>query len=846
MNNNKNSWFKRSSLLALVLLFSVSLSGCSWMFDWVAKRHASVVSDTLVLPGLQAPVQVARDEYGVPLIEAESLHDLTYAIGYVMAQDRLAQMVSMNLLARGRLSEMAGEVAIDLDVYMRTLGVPQIIDERYLALSDDMKGYLTQFSAGVNAFIEQHRGHLPLELVLNDYQPEAWQPHNTIGLFVLLNLGVGFNLHEELAFLQLAGQLGWEKAAWLAPIYPDEAIDFAEAAKLADVDLSRVQADVQAWQQVAEKMKHLTGQGIAASNNWGVQASHTANQATIIANDTHLLLSQPSTWTLMQVQSPEYSGVGITLPGIPALVAGYNGHIAWGETMVMADTQDVFLEQLRERDGVTEYLYQDAWYPVAERTEVIRVKGQPDRELTVQTTRHGPLLNSALLASNKHPIVPPETASRFGLALSWTATYPDNTIDAFFQLGQAKTMDEAERVLNEVGFIHLNVIYGTATEMAWQVTGQYPRRAKGSGHFPSPGWTGEYEWQGVWGGESLPRERNPQQGWLGTGNHRTVAADYTPTLTSSWYYPERYERLAQMLASRDDHDLAFMQAMQADRVDLFVAKAQQALFADTDALTASMAALSEQERSWALTTLAVLQAFDGHMAEDSRAAAVWGAFEHHLIRAIFLDELGPDDGALWTQLMALNGRAYSAYQDHILRGADAPFWNDVTTENQEGVADIVVRALQTTWPYLQRRLGTDDQVWQWGQLLTYHWQTETTHLRPHIPGIKGHVVDALARYTDRGPYPAGGNRNTLNVAGHDLGKDYRVWNIPAMRLIVDFSQDEPLQLVVAGGQSGNPASPHYDDGIDLWLSMENRTLPFHDAQQRQAHFQPTLQLLPHP
>lgn len=846
MNNNKKRGFHHLGVVTLTLFVALSLSGCSWVFERLAKRHATVVGDHYVLAGLQAPVSVSRDDLGVPLIEAESLHDLTYGIGYVMAQDRLAQMVSMNLLARGRLAEMAGAVALDLDVYMRTLGVPQIIDERYGYLSEDMQGHLQRFSDGVNAFLEQHRDHLPLELVLNDYQPEAWQPENTIGLFVLLNLGVGFNLHEELAFLQLAGQLGWEKAAWLAPIYPDEEIDFSEAAKLADIDLSGLQSDLLAWQQVAEKMKRLTGQGIAASNNWGVQANRTANQATLIANDTHLLLSQPSTWTLMQVRSPEYSGVGITLPGIPALVAGYNGHIAWGETMVMADTQDVFLEQLRERDGVTEYLYQDAWYAVTERLETIRVKGAADVEMVVQGTRHGPLLNQALNRSSKHPIVPPQTASRFGLALSWTATYPDNTIDAFFQLGQATTMDEAEAVLDDVGFIHLSVIYGTATEMAWQATGQYPLRAKGTGHFPSPGWTGEYDWQGVWGGDALPRVRNPAEGWLGTGNHRIVPSDFTPRLTSSWYYPERYERLAQLLSERDDHDLASMQAMQADRLDGFVAKAQQALFSDHAALTASMASLTEQERAWAMNTLAAIQVFDGDMAQHSRLAAVWGAFEHHLIRAIFLDELGPDDGALWTQFMALNGRAYSAYQDHILRGATAPFWNDVTTESQETVADIVVRALQATWPYLQRRLGTNDQAWQWGQLLTYHWQTETTHLRPHIPGMKGYVVEALGRYTDRGPYPAGGNRNTLNVAGHDLGKDYRVWNIPAMRLIVDFSQAEPLQLVVAGGQSGNPASPHYDDGIDLWLSMENRTLPFHDASRRQAHFQPTMQLLPMP
>lgn len=105
-----------------------------------------------------------------------------------------------------------------------------------------------------------------------------------------------------------------------------------------------------------------------------------------------------------------------------------------------------------------------------------------------------------------------------------------------------------------------------------------------------------------------------------------------------------------------------------------------------------------------------------------------------------------------------------------------------------------------------------------------------------MKGIEKMAVKSLGKYTDRGPFPAGGNRNTVNVAGYDLGSDYNVWNIPAMRMVIDFSQDEPMQLVIAGGQSANPASPHYDDGIDLWLSRKNRVLPFNDPKKVEAHF----------
>ncbi len=839
---------KAKILLKHTLLASMAvggLTGCSSLFDWVASRNLDAPEGVVTLAGLQQPVEIRRDEYGVPFVEAQNIADLTFGIGYAMAEDRLAQMVSMNLLARGRLSEMVGPLGVDMDVYMRTLGVPQIIADRYAGLSEELKAHLTGFSAGVNAYIETHKDRLPLELTLNGYTPEPWQPDNTIGLFVMLNLGVGFNLHEELAFLQIAEKVGAEKTAYLAPIFPDEPIDLAEASKLANVALAAQQLRPQLdfLSGIEQQMKRINGQGLAASNNWAVHKDHTANGASLVANDTHLLLSHPSTWILMGARSPEYSGVGIGLPGIPALVAGYNGHIGWGETMVMADTQDIFLEQLRQRDGVTEYLYQGEWYPVQSRTETLTIKGEEPLTFTVQSTRHGPLLNPAVKGKPKHEMIPQATVSSYGLALSWTAQFPDTTIDSFFRLGQAKNLDEAEQALNGVGFIHLNVIAGDKDNIQWQITGNYPLRKNGTGHFPSPGWTGDYDWTGSWGGADTPRVRNPQAGFVATGNDRTVEPGFTPTLTSSWYYPERGERARELLAERNDHDAANMVAMQADRHDLLVGKVQQLWQSDEWAALIDTAAsrLTAEQQLIAEKTLNILMNFDGNMEENSRSAAVWGAFEHNLIRAIFLDELGPDDGRLWTALMAMNGRAYSGYQDHLLgrktpAGDWAPFWDDVRTDATENPGDIIAATLVSTWDYLQQTLGNDDQQWQWGQLAYYHWQTETTHMLPWLSGVQKFAVQRLAKYTDHGPYPAGGNRNTLNVAGYSLGKDYGVWNIPAMRLVVDFSAEEPLQLVIAGGQSGNPASPHYDDGIDLWLSRTNRTLPFNNAEKVQAHF----------
>lgn len=834
-------------VIRFILLAALSLLvGCSTLFNWMASKNLDPQTGTIKLSGLSNSVEIRRDEYGVPLVKAENLADLTLGIGYAMAEDRLAQMVSMNLLARGRLSEMAGESALSMDIYMRTLGVPQFIDERYEAISPELKRHLENFAKGVNAYMDSHQDRLPLEFQLSGYRPEPWQASNTLGLFALLNLGVGFNLHEELAYLQMAEKFGVEKAAYLAPIYPDELIDFAEAAKLENVDwvAQDFEQEFQFLYDATVKLKRLTGQGLAASNNWAVHKSKTKQGASLVANDTHLLLSQPSTWYLMGVQSPEYSGVGIGMPGIPSLVAGYNGHIGWGETMVMADSQDVFLEKLRYTEqGKTQYLYKGQWRDVTERQECLAIKKAEPVCITVQSTVHGPLLNAALSAPSKHPLIGQQTDSRYGLALSTTAQFADQTMDAFFKLGQAKNVQEAQLALNDVRFIHLNMTVADKDNILWQITGNYPLRKKGTGHFPSPGWDGEYDWNGVWGGAQTPRLLNPAQGFVNTGNNRTVSAEFKPTLTSSWYYPERAERSQQMLQARNDHDAQSMIDMQADRKDLLVMKVQKLWqgAAWQAQLEQGLATLSAAERAGAQKTLENILQFDGNMDSDSFRAAIWGAFEHQLIRAIFLDELGPQDSRLWQSFMAMNGRAYSGYQDHLLgrmnsEGEFAPFWDDVRTAKKEQPGEILARALAAVWPYLESELGKNSADWQWGKLAYYHWQTETTHMRPYLKGIEKMGAGWLESYTDRGPYPAGGNRNTLNVAGYDLGSDYKVWNIPAMRLVVDFSQAEPLQLVIAGGESGNPASAHYDDGIRLWLSRENRVLPFNQQSVVDAHY----------
>ncbi len=835
-------------LLRFLLPFLMTcLPGCDAM-DLLLRDTVDSEEGEVRLAGLSAPVTVRRDELGVPRIEAASEEDLAFGMGYVMASDRLAQMVSYSLVAQGRISEMAGPVTRDLDVYMRTLGVRRSAERQMAMVSPPLRQQLERFAAGVNAWIQTHKDQLPLNFKLSRYSPEPWAPINSMDVFAMLNLGLSLNLPEEIAFLDLAGVVGPEKAAWLIPSYPDEAIALDEAGKLKGFPFRELQAVTASQSGLQKQLGQIfVPLRQAASNNWAVAPTHAKGKASILANDTHMMLEHPPVWMLVELSSPGYRAGGVAIAGMPGVVAGYNGNVAWGMTMVMADSQDLYVERLRQDGGKGFYQYRDAWLPLQEREEVIRIKGEPDQKIVVQETVHGPLLNAALHGRRVNELMPPvlNVADGYGLAVQTTASVADRSMERFFMLGQAQDFKAAETALDGIGFIHLNLVFADAANIGWQVTGNYPQRRKGRGYFPSPGWTGEYDWDGMVPFASLPREVNPETGFLATANHRTVARDHQPHLTNSWYAPERHERIAERLQEGREQTLASTVALQNDIRDLAAVKLARLLKQKDAELREHIRKLPEAAQLSAESSLLMLQQFDGEMGIAVPAAALYGIFLNGLTRQVFADELGPVEGHAWQSFLLANAITYSAQQDHMLGREDSPFWDDVhTAGRKEGKWDIVARTLATSWQEALFTLGADTQQWRWGKVHTYAWESASTMMKPYMPMVPSMVAGALGRYLDRGPYPAPGSTNTVNVAGYTIGDGFKVWNVPAMRLVVDFSLKEPLHLINSGGQSGNPASRHYDDGIPLYLSGHNRRLAFHDPVLVSQQFNRKLVLQP--
>jgi len=823
------------ALLALILSAGLTI-GCTSLLDSLFDDALLPDDGALTVKGLSGKVTVQRNDLGLPVITAENLDDLVFAQGFVSAGDRLTQMASFRLAAQGRLAELTGRPALETDFFLRALNIGRAAQILYDNASPDLQRQFQNYSNGVNAYLDLYRDRLPRALTMSGYTPEKWRPVDSAAVFVLISLGLAQNIYEEVDILNLARVLGPEKTAWLIPIYPDEPLPFPEFAKLKQIDFSGTAATLEKMSAVSRRLQDMGLGAVAASNNWAVSGQRTASGKSLLANDTHLSLLLPSMWHIMHLRCPELSGAGICLAGAPGVVAGYNGHVAWGMTMVMADNQDLFIERLQKKDDGLYYLHQDQWHKAAARTETFVIKGEKPVTRTIHETVHGVLINDILTAPPINELVPlPAGDPPFGIALQWAAFEADQSLDAFFNLLKATTVDQAVTCARAIRTIPLNMVLADANNIAWQVTGRYPIRKNGRGLCPSPGWTGEYDWQGFVDPADHPFAVNPERGFCATANHRVIPKNSPRILSSSWYYPDRAARIYQMIEEAGKYNFEEAKKMQLDVQAPFSAYIRELLFLDRDITQALNKWPDKEERLQAVRGLSALNQFNGELTADSPGAAFYGAFLHCLSENIFADELGGTTTIAWQSLLDTYLVNYSALHDHLFpRCAKSPFWDDINTPGKETRGDILAKTVHDAVRLLDEQCGPDPDQWRWGDLHTYHWQTDTSRMAPHLGWSERLALKWLAPYLDRGPYPAPGDHLTLNVAGYHPGRDFNAWLIPAMRIIVDFGQAEPLHVINSSGQSDNPASPHYDDGIQAWLNGEYRPLPFDPAAIEKA------------
>ncbi|MFT3955899.1 MAG: penicillin acylase family protein [Piscinibacter sp.] len=772
----------------LLLLAAVAAAA----FAVYRTRALPQTDGALNLPGLAAEVRIERDAFGIPTIRAGSADDAAFALGFLHAQDRLWQLETHKRIGSGRLAEAFGAPALDTDRFLRALGVRRAAAAQWARLEPRARANLTAYSAGVNAFVQQEMKARPPEFVILGLQPERWMPEDSLAWLIMMAWDLGGNWSNELQRMRLALRLPVDRINQLLPPYPgDKPLVTADYAAL----FRGLKVDGRLGSQALAAAPESGIEGVG-SNNWVVAGSHTTTGTPLLANDPHLKLSAPALWYFARIETPQGKVAGATMPGLPSVVLGQNDHIAWGFTNTNPDVQDLYLERIQPGDA-SRYQTPQGWEPFETFAETIKVKGQADVALTVRTTRHGPVISDGGAADG---LTGPAATPSYAIAMRWTALDPDaGTLEASADMTQARSVDEFVRATARyVAPMQNMVVADRAGRIAVVSAGRVPLRKPDNelkGQVPSPGWEARYDWAGYLDPTATPRELDPARGWIATANQRIHPVDYPHYLTSEWAAPYRMQRIEQMLAAKDKHSLADLQAMQADELSLATVRLLPVL------------RRAASEHPLAAAAQKQLEGFDGRMAGDKAAPLIFWAWARQLAQGIFADEAGEK---VWTA----STRAYRDALEGVMERDDAWWCDDKTTPAAETCAQQNAAALTRALDELQALQGPDLAAWRWDR--AHQARSE------HRPFSK---VKWLARWFELRA-PVGGDTYTVNVSRVNLKPDTSTGELyldehgPSLRAVYDLADPAQSRFMHSTGQSGLALSPLYGSFVQRWAKVE--------------------------
>lgn len=590
----------------------------------------------VVVDGLKHRTTIGFDRYGVPHIRAENREDAFVALGYASARDRLFQMDLLRRKAAGRLAEVFGADLVQSDIFSRRMGFEQLSDKILARLPDAQVAALNAFSVGANRAMRD-AWVWPFEFLLLRYQPKPWRPQDS--LLVVLDLaGLSLTDDQERTASVMRAALPPSVVEFLTPesdCYNELLAPRAPARCTGDTIPTAELAELMREAAARPEQSGVNGAGVArpmrGSNAWVVSRSMTRDGRAILANDMHLSLEAPNIWGHADLSYGDVRIEGLFLPGVPMIVSGSNGHVAWGMTSVEGDFSD--LVRVR-RDPSSLRRYFDSHHsstPFLERVERIEVRGDAPKEFLVQETRWGPLAEPLLGAD---------------VAIHWTMLDPDATNLNLIEMDQVKTTQQALLLLRGAGTPPLNgLVADNAGSVGWTFMGKIPKRRGFDGLFSEYWDNADISWEGYFAAEETPHRIDPLNGYLVSANQRMLSlSEFTPTLGhdfSGGYRAFEIERSLAKMHGVDEHDMAMLQL--DTRADPYRYYQKLAIDALNDATDHADEKIKEALFAW-----------DGKAEADSLGLPMIVEFRKRVIDAILSPllarcrKIDPDFSYVWT------------------------------------------------------------------------------------------------------------------------------------------------------------------------------------------------------
>ncbi|MBN2613381.1 MAG: penicillin acylase family protein [Bacteroidales bacterium] len=769
---------KNALLLAMILMIIIFIAGFI-IIRYVSHKSIPDYNADVTLTGLSANVEVFRDEFAIPHVYAETEKDLYMAVGYLMAQDRLWQMDFLRRVTLGRLSEIFGENYANTDLILRSL--------RYSDKSRSLLGTsdtaiieaLEAFSDGVNEYIHSHSRKLPFEFTLLGYKPEPWEPLHSLNLigFMAWDLKAGWSEYilEEIRgkvdsthFAGLLPEIGLYKT-FVYPGFDSVMHSLSIGPGLSELSglLGKMGADV-----------------FDGSNNWAVSAKKSSTGSPIMANDMHLGLNVPGIWYQMhQCVKGRLNVTGLVLPGQPLVICGHNENIAWGMTNTYVDNLDFYLERINPEDS-NQYLYKDEWKDFTIKEEKIATKNGDTLTRYQRYNHRGPVISE--FKDIKDKIV----------TMHWVGDEQSNEMKTIYQLNRATNWDDFRNALKTFRSISQNIVYADKEgNIGLFCAAGIPIRKRVEVYGILPGWTDEFDWQGMVPFDELPFSYNPECGFVSSANNKTVDDNY-PYHISNWFdVTYRIDRIREMLSSKEKLSVEDFKNIQLDQET----KMKELILPELLQSADTVSNLSELEQR----SLALLKEWNGDMHKDRPEPAIFENYYHTLLKNIYADELG---NKLFERLNGITSITRTAVY-RIFTTGESVWIDDITTGYKESLADICLRSFKESVEDLGQEYGGEPDSWKWGEI----HQLTLAH-----PLSSKKILDRVFNL-NRGPFKVGGSFHTVSPYSYPPSDPKLVNHGSSHRHIYTAGNWDHSLTVIPTGNSGIPASKHYCDQTGLYI-----------------------------
>jgi penicillin amidase len=814
----RRRWLRRLGFV-LLALFVAALGAGAW-FHHRLRASLPRLEGEARLAGLGSAVTIERDDLGIPTIRAATRLDAYRALGFLHGQDRFFQMDLLRRQAAGELAELFGAAAVPLDRRHRVHRFREVARKVVERAEPLERAVLAAYAEGVTAGLAD-LGEKPFEYVVAGVEPAPWTSEDS----VLAVLAMFFELHDEDGSDE--AELGELQAAlpaamfefltppgteWDAPV-AGEAFSTGPIPEPEVLDLRKQEVHL-------EVAARLPGAGLAAavleptsgglrssprtprpedgfeagpllvgSNNWALSGAHTKHGGALVANDMHLGIGVPNTWYRVSIQHPEGADgqpvtiTGVSLPGVPSVAVGSNGHVAWGFTNSYGDWTDrVILEPDPSAPGDAEAYRSPQGPKKIERIrETIRVKGAAPVELVVEQTLWGPIIGRDG-KGRRH-------------ALVWIAHDPEAVDVSFLGLESARTIDQALAIAHRAGIPPQNFTVGDRSgRIAWTIIGKIPRRFGFTGKVPESWAEGTRGWNGFLASEEIPAIVDPPSGRIWTANARVVSgADLEKVGDGGYDLGARAHQIRDGLASLEGAQPADLLAIQLDDRALFLERWRGLLLA-----TLTPEAIAANPDRAELKRL-VESTWTGRASVDSVAYRATRGFRSFVVEQVWGGLTGqtdlPRDRRPVTPTNQFEGPLWKILSERPVHLLDPKFktWDEALLAS--------VDAVLAFW----RQFGESSTDRTWG---------ERNRVGPRHP--MSAAIPGARRWLDVPVRSLPGDNDMPRVQGPGFGASERFVMAPG---------HETLSLGhMPVGQSGHPFSPHYRDGHDAWA--EGRPTPF--------------------